>query len=58
MTYFETIGVNHQYGAKNALRARMALERSCDICTRTGKHIDCRHCAIASAHHNMMLILA
>lgn len=57
MTYFETLGVSHQYGAKNILKAKKALEKSCDICTKTGKHIDCGRCAIANAHNDMTIIL-
>ena len=57
MTYFEAVGVDYQYGATNYLRAKKAFEKSCDICGKTGKHISCDQCAIASAHKDIITIL-
>ena len=57
MTKFEKIGMDYQYGARSARRAKQALEKSCKICATTGKHIECKHCAIANAHNDIILIL-
>jgi hypothetical protein len=51
MTYFESIGVDYQYNATNITEAKHALKKSCDICSKTGKHITCDRCAIASVHN-------
>lgn len=57
MTYFETLGVERQYSAANIKIAKKALATSCDICTKTGKHIQCDKCAIASVHNDILCIL-
>ena len=57
MTYFETIGVDHQYGATSVRSAKKSLEKSCTICAKTGKHINCDRCAIAGAHSAILSIL-
>lgn len=57
MTYFESVGVDCQYSATNIKKANRSFKKSCDICARTGKHIDCDHCAIAYAHENVISIL-
>ena len=57
MTYFESVGVNYQYGATNINRAVKAFKKSCEICAKTGKHIACDHCAIASTHKDIITIL-
>lgn len=57
MTYFESIGVDHQYGATSVRLAKKSLEKSCAICAKTGKHISCDRCAIVVAHSIIISIL-
>jgi len=57
MTYFEFVGVNYQYSATNIAKAKKAFEKSCEICAKTGKHINCNQCAIASTHKDIIYIL-
>ena len=57
MTYFESVGVNYQYSATNITKAKKAFEKSCEICAKTGKHINCSQCAIASTHKDIITIL-
>lgn len=57
MTYFESVGVNCQYGATNISKAVKAFKKSCEICTKTGKHIACDRCAIANTHKDIINIL-
>lgn len=51
MTYYESIGVDYQYNANNIHEAKKAFEKSCDICAKTGKHINCDNCNIAFVHN-------
>ena len=57
MTYFESVGVDYQYNATSTNKAVQAFEKSCDICTRTGMHIECDKCAIASVHNIIISVL-
>ena len=41
MTYFETVGVDYQYNAKNIKEANKAFEYSCNCCCTKGIHIEC-----------------
>lgn len=50
MTRFEERGIDRQYSSRNAREAKVALEKSCEICATQGKHISCAYCMIASVH--------
>lgn len=50
MTRFEEIGVEIQYAATNARKAKGSFNYSCDVCCSRGLHIECDRCAIAYAH--------
>ena len=57
MTYFEQKGVNFQYDSCNLAMAQKRFEWSCTLCCQQGKHINCDHCAIYSAHKFMRTVL-
>ena len=50
MTQFEQIGVNRQLDAVSTEDANKEFKHSCDICCRTGRHIECDRCHIAYAN--------
>lgn len=50
MTRFEERGIDRQYNARSTREAKMALEKSCEICATQGKYINCTYCMIASVH--------
>lgn len=54
MTHFEAVGVSYQYGATTVSDAKGRLKKSCERCTAQGKHISCAHCAIATAHNDII----
>ena len=54
MTYFEQVGVNHQYNAETKAQALKSFEYSCHCCCIKGKRIECDRCAIADAHRNVV----
>ena len=56
MSYFEEIGVEFQYNARNIFEANKAFEKSCTRCSTAGKHLNCDKCHIASAHNTVALI--
>ena len=47
MTKFEERGINRQYSAGSIIEAKMAFEKSCEICATQGKFVNCDKCAIA-----------
>ena len=51
MSFFE-IGVDIQHRARTKEWAILMFENSCTKCCITGKHMDCKHCAIAGAHES------
>lgn len=57
MTKFEQKGVDFQYKSKTKYQAQKSLHKSCDICGKTGRQISCKHCAIASAHNDVINIV-
>jgi hypothetical protein len=54
MTYFEAVGVDYQYSAKNIDEAKRKFEKSCYKCSTQGKCITCDRCAIANAYYNII----
>lgn len=54
MSKFEEKGVERQYGARTISAAKKAFNFSCNRCSTTGKANNCKHCAIASAHRDVI----
>lgn len=54
---FQQRGIERQYGALNAKRARSAFKTSCTACSTHGLHIECDRCGINDAHKTVMTIL-
>lgn len=50
MTRFEQVGIDRQYGSRNAREAKRLFEQSCELCATQGRYIHCTHCMIASVH--------
>ena len=46
--------IRFQKNARTKEWAILMFEGSCDRCCYSGRHIDCRNCAIAGAHKNIM----
>ena len=54
---FEQRGIERQYGAYNAQRAKNAFKTSCKACSTHGVHLECDRCGISEAHKAVMTIL-
>lgn len=54
MSIFEERGVERQYEARTVNAAKKALHYSCNRCSTTGRHNNCKNCAIASAHKDVL----
>ena len=58
MTYFESIGVEHQFNANCIEKANEEFVKSCTKCCTQGKYINCDQCAIDSAHNIVVACLS
>lgn len=54
MSKFEERGVERQYGARTINAAKRAFNFSCNRCSTTGRYTNCKTCAIADAHKNVL----
>lgn len=54
---FVSRGVERQYSASSAQRAKDLFATSCRLCSTHGKHLECHRCGISEAHNTVMTIL-
>ena len=54
MSKFEERGVERQYGAMTIKAAKKAFHFSCNRCSTIVRHNNCKSCAIADAHRNVI----
>ena len=54
MSKFEQEGVDRQYRARTLNAAKRAFHFSCTRCSTIGRHTNCKSCAIAGAHNDMI----
>lgn len=53
MTAFETVGMKHQFNAKDIYDAKLTLQFDCQYCRSTKQNIKCSNCYIKDTYKLM-----
>lgn len=57
MSRFEENGIKYLLATRSTDACDKSFYKSCDLCVKHNKHLDCDACAIATAHREMRKLI-